>query len=72
MKTSINKIEIIKELKNLLIENFGDIIDKVILFGSQINGSATEYSDYDILIILKTDYDWRVERKLYIYVMTLI
>jgi predicted nucleotidyltransferase len=53
--------KILKELKALLIENFSDCIDKVILFGSQALNTAKDYSDYDILVILKKDYDWQLE-----------
>lgn len=58
------QIEILNELKELLINNLGDIIDRVILFGSQVNGTAREYSDYDILVILKNDYDWKLRDKI--------
>lgn len=54
-----------KELKELLIKNFPDYIDKVILFGSQAKGSAQDYSDYDILVILKKPYDWRMKNQIY-------
>lgn len=57
----MDKKKILKELKALLIENFSDCIDKVILFGSQALNTAKEYSDYDILVILKKDYDWQLE-----------
>lgn len=57
----MDKKKILKELKALLIENFSDYIDKVILFGSQALNTAKEYSDYDILVILKKDYDWQLE-----------
>ena len=60
----MNQLRIIKDLKKLLISKFPDYFDKVILFGSQVMGSAGEYSDYDILIILKTDYDWKLENKI--------
>jgi predicted nucleotidyltransferase len=51
---------VLKDLKDLLLERFGPtVIDRIILFGSRITGAARDYSDYDILIILKTDYDWR-------------
>ena len=56
----MDKKKILKELKALLIEHFSDYIDKVILFGSQALDTAKEYSDYDILVILKKDYDWRL------------
>ncbi len=61
MKSVINKKHILKELKNLLKEEFLDNVDKVILFGSQATNTAHEYSDYDILVILKKDYDWQLE-----------
>ena|SRR6266498_746647 len=55
----MEKQKILSELKNLLLTHYGDYIDKVILYGSQSRGTATEDSDYDILIILKEDYYWR-------------
>ena len=57
----MNKIGILKELKQLIQNQFSDSVDKIILFGSQVNGQARAYSDYDILIVLKDDYDWRTE-----------
>ncbi len=60
----MNKIEILKELKQLIQHQFTDSVDKVILFGSQVNGKASDYSDYDILIVLKNDYDWCTENKI--------
>lgn len=55
---------ILNELKALLIKRFPGEIAEVILFGSQVNGDAEEFSDYDILIILNHDYDWQYERKI--------
>ncbi|MBW8048759.1 MAG: nucleotidyltransferase domain-containing protein [Cytophagales bacterium] len=60
----MDKIEIIKELKELLIKYFPGEIAQVILFGSQVNGDAREYSDYDVLIVVNRNYDWRYERKI--------
>lgn len=54
-----DKISILKELKALLIKHFGEDINDVILFGSQATGKAHEHSDYDVLIVLKNDYDWQ-------------
>jgi len=51
----MNKVTIIKELKKLLQKHFPDDINKVILFGSQVNGDAREYSDYDVLIIVNNE-----------------
>ncbi len=54
----------LKELKNLLVTNFGGDISDVILFGSQVTGKAHEDSDYDVLIILNRDYDWKYQSKI--------
>jgi predicted nucleotidyltransferase len=58
------KLKILKELKQKLIDNFGDNILHVILFGSQATGKANEFSDYDILIVLKNIYTWQLENQI--------
>jgi predicted nucleotidyltransferase len=50
---------LIRELKNLLHSCFGSMIQDVILFGSQAAGKAHEDSDYDVLIVVSQDYDWK-------------
>lgn len=57
--------EAMKEFKELLIKNFPGHIDKVILFGSQLKGGNRDYSDYDVLIIVKKAYDWKFKNKVY-------
>ena len=57
----MNKKKILKELKALLVKEFSDYIDKVVLFGSQALDTASQHSDYDILVILEKDYDWQLE-----------
>ncbi len=54
-----DKLTILQELKHLLQEHFHDDINDVILFGSQAKGTALEDSDYDVLIVLNRDYDWK-------------
>lgn len=54
-----DKLTILRELKRLLQERFQDDIQAVILFGSQADGTARADSDYDVLIVVKRDYDWR-------------
>lgn len=63
MKTKEEKYQLVRSLKVLLQRHFGDNIQDVILFGSQANDTATEYSDYDILIVLKNHYDWKYRKK---------
>jgi len=58
-----NKL-IVKELKDLLVRNLGDNVLDIILFGSQLKGTASEHSDFDVLIVLKNDYDWKLKRKI--------
>jgi predicted nucleotidyltransferase len=59
-----DKLTILRELKHLLQEHFHDDIQDVILVGSQAAGTSREDSDYDVLIIVNRDYDWRVMGKI--------
>ena len=62
--TSVNR-QAMQELKDLLCAAFPNEIEQVILFGSQVTGQATEDSDYDVLVIVNHDYDWRFKHKIY-------
>lgn len=44
---------IMHELRDRLIETYGDRLIAMILFGSQARGDATPDSDFDVLIVLK-------------------
>ncbi len=47
----------LKELKTQLIAKYPKIIEKLILFGSRAENVEREYSDYDILLVLRKAYD---------------
>lgn len=53
---------ILSELKRALRGKFPGDIEKILLFGSRAAGNARKYSDYDILIVLKHDYNWEFKR----------
>ena len=57
-----SEIQILQELKRKLRERFGENIQDAILFGSRVSGNANEFSDYDILIIVKQKPDWQQKR----------
>ena len=57
-----NKL-LIKEIQDFLRDKFDGNISRVILYGSRSRGDYKEYSDYDILVIVKEDFDWRFERE---------
>lgn len=57
----MNPLDIIRELKQILADHLGDLIREIIFFGSRNDGKPREYSDYDILIVLKGEYDWHLE-----------
>ena len=59
----MNKLILLEKLKSLLVARFGEDIREIILFGSQATGTAGKDSDYDVLIILNNDYDWRYRHK---------
>jgi uncharacterized protein len=58
-------LQAMSELKESLTTHFPDDVDKIILFGSRMNGNAREYSDYDVLVVLNKDYDWKFEDRIY-------
>lgn len=58
-----NQRVILQKLKKSLVSRFGKDIKDVILFGSRVSGKALADSDYDVLIILRRDYDWRYKRE---------
>jgi len=60
----MNNLELLNEIKEKLRSEFPGIIEKVILFGSQVKGKATEDSDHDILVIVKNNYDWKFKNKI--------
>lgn len=55
---------ILTDLKSKLEEQYPDSVKNVILFGSQANNHANEYSDYDVLIVLSQDYNKTDENKI--------
>ncbi|MCX6268992.1 MAG: nucleotidyltransferase domain-containing protein [Bacteroidetes bacterium] len=60
-----NPIMVLKELKRNLVSQFGDDIQDVILFGSQASGKSGTDSDYDILILISHDYDWKYQNLIF-------
>lgn len=61
----LNKDEIVKDLKFYLSQKLEVQIKEVILFGSQSTSNASEYSDYDILIIVQQQVSKKVEESIY-------
>lgn len=59
------KREAMQEFKNLLATSFPGEIERVVLYGSQVKGNAGEFSDYDVLVVVKHKYDWRFKHKIY-------
>lgn len=55
----------LENLKNILLSRFPDDVDRIILYGSRATGKAHSHSDYDILVILKRGYDWRLKNRIY-------
>jgi len=51
-----------KEIKQHLNKNLDNIVSDVVIFGSQIKGKATQDSDYDVLIILRKNYDRKTKK----------
>ena len=60
----IDKRVILTDLKCKLEAQYADSVKNVVLFGSQANNLANEYSDYDILILLNHDYNRNDENRI--------
>jgi uncharacterized protein len=60
----VDKNKILAELKGHLVQNYGNSVQDVILFGSQARGDSKEYSDYDVLIVLNKEYSGLDENKI--------
>lgn len=51
-----------KEIKQHLNNSLNNIVSDVVIFGSRVKGKATINSDYDVLIVLNTNYDRKVQK----------
>ena len=60
----MDNTKILIDLKNHLIKNYGESVKDVILFGSRARGDSKEYSDYDVLIVLKDNYSGQDENQI--------
>ncbi len=57
----LNKLQILKDLKNHLQRYYKNPVKDVILFGSQVKDNIKTDSDFDILIVLEDDYSRKDE-----------
>jgi len=64
MKSKNQILSLMQILKTALHTHLGDNVKDVILFGSQATGTAIKNSDFDILIILKNNYDWKYRKQI--------
>ena len=53
--------EIISQTRLGLEKNYGDRLERVVLFGSQARGDARADSDIDLLIVLKNTFSYSTE-----------
>lgn len=64
-KNMTPKPDALAAIKNRLFSRFPDDVERVILYGSRAAGTADPHSDYDILVVLKRRYDWRLKNRIY-------
>jgi len=58
------RTKILNDVRLYLTENLGDIVKDIILFGSQATGKTNKNSDYDFLIVLKEQYNWKLKNEI--------
>ena len=56
-----NLDRIVSLVKQWFSEHYQDNLEELILYGSQARGDAQEYSDIDVLIVLKKAFNYREE-----------
>ena len=56
---------IAKRLREVLEVTAPGLIEKAILFGSRVYGTATPDSDLDILVVLKGECPWQLKNAIY-------
>ena len=50
-------------LHRALVEQFGELIQEVVLFGSKARGDDRAGSDIDVLVVVGSD-DWRIHKEI--------
>lgn len=60
----MDKTQLAREIKHHLNSHINNIVIDVVLFGSQMNGTATPVSDYDVLIILNVNDSHAIRRQI--------
>lgn len=58
----MESIVLAKEIKQHLNKHLNNSVTDVIIFGSRVKGTADNDSDYDVLIILDTDYNQNTKK----------
>ena len=56
-----NLDRIVALVKQWFSEQYQENLDELILYGSQARGDAQEYSDIDVLVVLKQAFNYREE-----------
>ena len=51
------------EFSQTLQQQFGELVQSVLLFGSKARGEDTSFSDLDVLIIVNSD-DWQLHKQI--------
>jgi len=49
--------KLVNRIKNYLLQEYGDKIKNVILYGSQARGSAAKHSDIDVIVLVDDSID---------------
>lgn len=58
----IGSEQLAKEIKQHLNKALNNRISDVVIFGSRVEGNASKDSDYDVLIVLNTSYDRKIQK----------
>ena len=61
----LKRDKILREAKTRLVNQFGEKIKDVILFGSRAWGKPSRWSDWDFVVVVRGDYDWKFRNEIW-------
>ena len=56
---------LIRKFKELLLQEFGSRVHKVLLFGSYASGTYGAFSDIDVAVVLEGPMHWKTEQQIF-------
>ena len=57
----MDNMTLLNKMKSILDKSHHGLVEKIILYGSRVDGTSRDCSDYDVLVIVNKTIDWRTK-----------